>query len=168
MERASLGLRHRFPMRAAVVGTSVVAAVLGSIAFAAAAPGDVTTTPSPTPSPTVPRTSTPQPQVATPTTPTTTVEPPSYEGRLPLCPLANSWGPSGVGIAATVFEYGPATVTVDVEAATGNQSKSVVLNVGDNSATIAFDILPGVVRSVSVRAVGPGPLPSQCLLARAD
>ena len=163
MGRGNKGLPHRFPVRAAVVAIGVVVAVSGAVSLGVAAPSDVTTTPSPT----VPRTSTPQPQVATPTTPTTTVAPPTYEGRLPLCPLANSWGPSGAGIAATLFEYGPATVTVDVEAVTGDQSKSVTLAVGESSATVSFDILPGSVRSVSVRAVGPGPLPSQCLLSRA-
>ena len=170
---------HRFPVRLwllPVVAATCALGMFGTATFASAEPSDTpgsTTTPTPPP----PDSTTTVPPVPTTTTTTTTPRPhtttdtppppPVDEGRLTLCPLANQWSPADTGITATVYEYGPATVTVDVSASSGNQSKTITVSAGDYKAAIDFpEISPSDVRGVIVRAVGPGPLPTRCLLSR--
>ncbi|TSD98146.1 hypothetical protein FOS14_14265 [Skermania sp. ID1734] len=88
-----------------------------------------------------------------------------------MCPAANGWraASDGPGILVTLFENGPASVTVTVSSATDTQNQTATVPPGDSSARIAFPrFSPDSVRDVVARSIGPGPLPAQCMVMRAQ
>ena len=117
-------------------------------------------------------TETPTPSATTTTTtPPTTTDAPAFDGRVSPCPSANGWrtASSGNGITATVYEYGPASVTVTVTSSGGDKSNTVLVVPGQSVVNIEFpDISASSVKNVIVQALGPGPLPVRCLLARSE
>lgn len=162
---ATLGSGER-----AVDATSV-SAVASTGLVPAVEPTTTTVTVEPTTTATVEPTTTPRVTV-TFAAPTTNPSPSDDEdGRLMMCPAANGWRPSsdGNGITATLYEYGPASVTVSVIAVNGNDAVTATVDPGQSSVSVTFpDISASAVRSVTVTAVGPGPLPAQCILGRND
>lgn len=88
-----------------------------------------------------------------------------------LCPGANGWRSAvdGQGITATLYEYGPATVTITVIAVSGKDTIAAVVSPGQSTVTFNFpSIAASDVRDVTVQAIGSGPLPAQCILGRSD
>ena len=115
-------------------------------------------------------TDTPTPSTTTATPPPTT-DAPAFDGRVSPCPSANGWrtSTSGNGITATVYEYGPASVTVTVTSGGGDKSNTVLVVPGQSIVNVEFpDISASSVKNVIVHALGPGPLPVRCLLARSE
>ncbi|MBJ8341653.1 hypothetical protein JGU71_22460 [Antrihabitans sp. YC3-6] len=158
---------------AAVVAVSIGVALIGS-APASAEPTPPSEPPIAEPNTTEPATTSP----ATTTVPTPVpmpyprTPPPLPDsndgGRAMACPSANSWSPftDGRGVTATLFEYGPARITVTVTASDGDRTTTVDVAPGQFNVRIDFPgVDPKSVRSVLVRADGPGPLPPRCMLA---